>query len=214
MTLSTRAKEALKTALAMTASYGIALSMGWDNPYWAGFSVAFISLATSGQSLYKGAMRMLGTMMAGAVSLTIIGLSPQNRWLSMSLLSAWVGFCTYRVGGPKHPDFWSYSGYVCAVVTMAAGVDPVNAFNTAVLRSQETGLGILVYSLVTLFLWPISSRPAFESAAAELATTQQQLLKACLAWMAGRGDATSARQLRAREIQEQNQFNRLLESRR
>jgi hypothetical protein len=30
--LSTRAKEAIKTALAMTIAYGISLSMGWDKP--------------------------------------------------------------------------------------------------------------------------------------------------------------------------------------
>jgi len=46
MILTTRTKESIKTALAMTIAYGIALSMDWDNPYWAGFAVAFISLAT------------------------------------------------------------------------------------------------------------------------------------------------------------------------
>ena len=34
--LTPRAKEAIKTALAMTIAYGIALSMDWDRPYWAG----------------------------------------------------------------------------------------------------------------------------------------------------------------------------------
>ena len=105
MALSRKAKEAIKTALAMTLSYGIALSLGWDKPYWAGFSVAFVSLATSGQSLNKGAYRMLGTLMAGVVSLAIIALAPQNRWLFITLLSAWVGFCTYMTWGKRHPLF-------------------------------------------------------------------------------------------------------------
>jgi len=210
MALSRKAKEAIKTALAMTLSYGIALSLGWEKPYWAGFSVAFISLATSGQSLNKGAYRMLGTLMAGVVSLAIIALSPQNRWLFITLLSVWVGFCTYMTWGKRHPDFWAYSGYVCAVVSMAAGPDPVNAFHTAVLRSQETGLGILVYGLVAIFLWPMNSRPAFETAAAKLASIQHQLLHAGLEWMAGQGDPTTVQQLRAQEIQEQKQFDQLL----
>ena len=209
MSLSITAKESIKTALAMTLSYGIALSLGWDKPYWAGFSVAFISLATSGQSLNKGAYRMLGTLMAGLVSLAIIALSPQNRWLFITLLSAWVGFCTYMTWGKRHPVFWGYSGYVCAVVSMAAGPDPVNAFQTAVLRAQETGLGILVYSLVAMLVWPINSRPKFEAAAAKLASTQQQLLKTSLEWMAGKGDPTTVQQLRAREMQEQKQFVQL-----
>jgi uncharacterized membrane protein YccC len=45
MIISRKAKEAIKTALAMTIAYGIALSMNWDKPLWAGFAVAFVSLA-------------------------------------------------------------------------------------------------------------------------------------------------------------------------
>ena len=61
ISLSTRTKEAIKTGLAMTIAYGIALYMDWDRPYWAGFAVAMISLATVGRSLNKAALRMLGT---------------------------------------------------------------------------------------------------------------------------------------------------------
>ena len=44
ITLSTRTKEAIKTGLAMTIAYAIALSMDWDSPHWAGIAVAVISL--------------------------------------------------------------------------------------------------------------------------------------------------------------------------
>jgi len=53
MTLSIKAKESIKTALAMTIAYGIALSMDWGTPMWAGFSVAFVSLSTTGQSFTR-----------------------------------------------------------------------------------------------------------------------------------------------------------------
>ena len=62
ISLTTRSKEAIKTGLAMAITYGIALQAGWDKPFWAGFAVAMISLSTAGQSLNKGAMRMLGTL--------------------------------------------------------------------------------------------------------------------------------------------------------
>ena len=45
-----KAREPFKTALAIVISYGIALAMDWDNPYWAAFAVAFVSLSTAGQS--------------------------------------------------------------------------------------------------------------------------------------------------------------------
>ena len=77
--LSVRAKEAIKTALAMAIAYGIALSMDWDKPYWAGFAVAFVSLASIGQSMNKAALRMFGTLVAVVVSLTLIALFAQER---------------------------------------------------------------------------------------------------------------------------------------
>jgi len=61
MVLSDRFKYSFKVALAMVMAYGVALSMNWEKPLWAGFAVALISLATVGQSLNKGARRMLGT---------------------------------------------------------------------------------------------------------------------------------------------------------
>ena len=67
--LSVRTKESIKTALAMTIAYGIALAMDWDRPYWAGFAVAFCSLGSVGQSLNQAAMRMLGTLVAMVVAL-------------------------------------------------------------------------------------------------------------------------------------------------
>jgi transcriptional regulator GlxA family with amidase domain len=49
--LSDRFKASLKFALAMVITYAIALSMDWEKPVWAGLSVAFCSLATTGESI-------------------------------------------------------------------------------------------------------------------------------------------------------------------
>jgi len=210
--LSTRTKEAIKTALAMTIAYGIALSMDWEKPYWAGFAVAFISLATAGQSLNKGALRMLGTLVTTVVALIFIALFAQQRWLFMLFLSAYVGFCTYMMGGAKHKYFWHVCGFVCAVICMSAGPNAIKAFETAVLRVQETGLGILVYSLISIFIWPVTSRADFETAAVKLLATQKQLFRSYLDLMSGRREAGEAQALRAQETQEQIRFDQLLDA--
>jgi uncharacterized membrane protein YccC len=72
MRLSTRAKEAIKTGLAMAIAYAIALQMDWDRPYWAAFAVGMISLPAAGASLRKGVLRMSGTLVAGVAALTLI----------------------------------------------------------------------------------------------------------------------------------------------
>ncbi len=177
MSLDTRTKEAIKTALAMTIAYGIALSMDWDRPYWAGFAVAFISLSTVGQSLNKGALRMLGTLMAFVVSLTVIALFAQERWWFMVALSAWVGYCTYMNGGSKHQYFWYVAGFASVIICFDAGTTAADAFGTALLRAEETGLGILVYTLVTILVWPTSTRDELDKAASDLAATEHALYR-------------------------------------
>jgi uncharacterized membrane protein YccC len=152
--ISEKAKEAIKTALAMTIVYGIALYMEWDRPYWAGFAVAFISMATIQQSLSKGFMRMLGTLAAGIAALTLIALFPQQRWWFMGALSIYVGICTYMMTGKNIPYFYQVSAFVCVIICFDGGVNSLNAFETAIVRIQETGMGISAYVLISVFLWP------------------------------------------------------------
>ncbi len=210
MILNVRAKESIKTALAMTIAYGIALSMDWDRPYWAGFAVAFISLSTVGQSLNKGALRMLGTLVAFVVSLTLIALFAQERWWFMVALSAYFGFCTYMNGGSKHQYFWFVAGFATVIIAFDGGTNAENAFDTAVLRAQETGLGILVYTLVTILLWPANTRNELDAAVRQLAATQHDLYRRYRGLLDGRGTEEDTRALRMQEVQQFNRFSQAL----
>ena len=184
----------------------MALPCRWTGtePYWAGFAVAFVSLATIGQSLNKAAMRMLGTLVAVVVALTIIALFSQSRWLFMLLLSLWVGFCTYMMGGTST----SISGTSAASWRdhrMDAGPDSVNAFDIAILRAQETGLGILVYSLVAVLLWPSNSGKT-SSLPRQSGLDPAPALQAYSGTDAGQGAAEKAQALRGQEVQDQTRF--------
>jgi uncharacterized membrane protein YccC len=188
MVLSRKAKESLKTALAMTVTYGIALHMDWDQPHWAAFAVAFVSLANVGQSLNKAALRMVGTVVAMVVAMVFIATAAQDRWLFMTLVSLWLALCTYRMSGSRHQYFWNVCGFVAVVICMTAGPDSANAFHIAIIRFLQTGLGILVYSLVCIFIWPVSSGPDFRAASASWAKAQRTLFEACMAGFRGKAD--------------------------
>jgi uncharacterized membrane protein YccC len=199
MVLSHDIKESIKTALAMTIAYGIGLQMGWDRPYWAGFAVAFISLATAGQSFNKAALRMSGTVLAATAALTLIALFPQQRWLLILALTCWLGFCTYMMAGKKHQYFWFVSGFAALVIGIDGGLDASNAFTIATLRLQQTGLGILVYSLVAIFLWPNSSRVKLGETILGLVTVQHKLFDAVMQLALGAGDRANINSLSADE---------------
>ncbi len=212
MILSRKAKEAIKLALALTITYGIALMMDWDKPLWAGFAVVLVSLATVGQSFNKAAMRMFGTLVASVVALTIIAFFPQDRWLFMLSLSVWVGYCTYMLGGARHQYFWNVCGLVSIIVCMSGGPDSANAFRIAVLRTQETGLGILVYSLVALLLWPTRSRKDFDAAVANLAATQRRIFQGFMDQKSNKDSEGAMQEVQAQLLQLQTRFGQLLEA--
>ncbi|MDH3593324.1 MAG: FUSC family protein [Rhodospirillales bacterium] len=210
--LSTRAKEAIKTALAMAIAYGIALSMDWDRPYWAGFAVAMISLPTAGMSLNKGALRMLGTLVAGAAALTFIALFSQERWWFLVVISLYVGVCAYMMAGKKHKYFYQVCAFVCVIIAFDGGVNSENAFQTAVTRVQQTGMGILVYTLVAVFLWPQSSRAALDEACRKLSAAQRRLYETYRGLLAGQGAAEDSHPVRMQEVQLLTKLGQALEA--
>ena len=207
--LTTRTKESIKTALAMTIAYAIALQMDWDKPMWAGFAVAFVSLANVGQSLNKAALRMFGTVIAMVVAFTFIAITAQDRWPFMLLVSLWLALCTYRMAGARHQYFWNVCGFVSVIICMDAGPDSANAFHIAMLRFQQTGLGILVYSLVSIFIWPLSSGPDFHASARRWASTQRSLLNGYFGLFTGHDDSEQTQSLVADEHQASAGFGQL-----
>ncbi|CAB1084802.1 hypothetical protein D1AOALGA4SA_12311 [Olavius algarvensis Delta 1 endosymbiont] len=208
--ISIRTKEAIKTGLAMAISYGIAMHLGWDNPKWAGMAVAVISLSTAGQSLNKGAMRMLGTLVALVASLSFLALFSQDRWLFMIFVSLYVGFCTYMVAGKKRVYFWFVSAFVCLLIATSGGADPQNAFYTGLTRAQETGLGILVYALVSVLLWPQSSAGNLDAVSRKLFTVQLKLYRAYCGLITGERTGEKYKALKLQEIQLLGQFGQIL----
>jgi len=199
--LSTRTKEAIKTGLAMTIAYGIALQMDWDRPYWAAFAVAFISLPTAGQSLHKGALRMLGTLVAGVAALTLIALFPQERWWFMVFLSVYIGFCTYLMTGKKNQYFYQVMAFVCVIICFDGGANSQNAFETAMARIQQTGMGIMVYTLVSVFLWPRTTGGELNEASRQLLAVQRSLFRTYRALLTGKGSGVDSRSQKMQELQ-------------
>jgi len=212
MTLSTRTKEAIKTGLAMAIAYAIALQMDWDRPYWAAFAVGMISLPAAGASLRKGILRMSGTLVAGVAALTLIALFSQQRWWFMIVLSVYVGICTYMMMGRKNQYFYQVCAFVCVIICFDGAGDPVNSFQTAVTRVQETGMGIMVYSLIIAFLWPINTRAKLNETGLKLVTAQRGLINAYRLMMTGGGAGIDFQSKRVQTVQLLTQFEPLLDA--
>jgi hypothetical protein len=44
-------------------------------------------------------------VLAISFSFALMGMFPQDRWLFMAVLIAYVGFCTYMMGESRYPYF-------------------------------------------------------------------------------------------------------------
>ncbi len=161
--MSSRFLDAFKIALSISIVYGISLSMAWDNPHWAAFSVAFCSLATVGESLLKGLLRTFGTFAAVFVAIALLALFPQDRWIFTTCVSLWVAFCTWKMYANPNWYFWFCAGLGVPLLSMLSGGESLTAFQTVVLRAQQTILGTLVFSVVSSLLFPSNTRGAFEN---------------------------------------------------
>jgi len=211
--MSRKLKEAIKTGLAFTLTYYIALKVAWLNPNWAVITVAMIALPTAGQSIQKGFNRLVGTVPACLAAFFIMGVAPQNRWLFITLACAWIFFTTYMMlRSTSHGYMWNVMGFVCLIILLTGPSSSASLFQHAVFRTVETMLGIVVYTLVTVFLWPQTNAGAIRKAAGALVTTQADLFRAVRDATMGHGAKQQVQDLHAEEVQQLGQYAKALQA--
>jgi len=176
--LSPKAKEAIKVALAYCIVNFIALKLDWMNPYWAVFAVAQIALFPAGQSLRNGGLRVAGVILAMFACLFIYTLAPQDRWLFISLTAVWMMFTTYMMmKDEKHSYLWNVAGFAAVAMWAIVADTSVDVFNAALYRAVETIMGIVVYTLVTVFIWPASNASTLKKLSVGLTSTQAKIFQ-------------------------------------
>jgi uncharacterized membrane protein YccC len=113
--------------------------------------------------------------------------------------------------GKNQSYFWFLASFTCLIIIgVNSPPESQSAFQIAVLRTQETAMGALVYTLIAVFLWPRSSVGVFNQASCKLWATQTRLYHTYWDLMSGKGKAEDSRPLRLQEIQQLTQVGQLL----
>ena len=214
MSKSTKLKEAFKTALAFAAVFGIALQADWMNPYWAGWAVAVVALPTAGASIQKGLLRILGTIPGCSAALVIHALAVQDRWTFMLLACGWMFFTSYMmVRKERDSYFWVMAGYVCLMILLSDVDSSANMFESAVFRTVETVMGVVVYTLIAVFLWPQTNLGAIKKQSAELTGSLHEIYRSGRDTLLGCGEQTvSFQELQGKVVQQLAQFRQILQA--
>lgn len=157
--MSTRYQLPLKVALALTLAIVTALWLGWDRPYWAAFSVLVMAVTeTTGHSLKKGRHRIIGTVSGVLVAFVLAGHFAQEPSLMLLSYILYAAICVYQQTNPRNGYAWSISIMITTIVLVMGGLSGTQTFEVAILRIQETLLGVICFSVVFSLIWPASSR--------------------------------------------------------
>ena len=210
----TKLKEAIKTGLAFALVFGIAMRVDWMNPSWAGWAVAVIALATAGESIRKGVLRVVGTIPGCLAALTIQALAPQDRWTFILLSCGWVFLTVYlMLSRPKYSYVWTMACYVCLVIMLSDPDSSASMFQSAVFREVETVMGVVVYTLISVFLWPRTNLGAIKKSSSELAAGLNDIYRADRDTVLGRpASEANFPELQGKVVQQLAGFEQVLQA--
>ncbi|MEZ8888889.1 FUSC family protein [Vibrio sp. 10N.247.311.14] len=169
-------KDAIKVALSIVIAICLALWLGWEKPYWAAIAVAVMALNESfAHSINKGHNRLMGTLLGTGYAFFLIAMFSQDRFLFLTFLTVFLGTCIFMSSDEKYGYIFSIGFTVCSIVACLGGFDNQTTFHFAVLRLQETLLGVVVFSIVYRIVWPVNTELNFVQ---RFETSKQALLDA------------------------------------
>ncbi|WP_411185014.1 FUSC family protein [Photobacterium rosenbergii] len=156
----------------------IPMALGWTQPSTAATTVMLIaSTGSRRESLAKGTLRVLGTIAGGIIGLILVGFFAQDRLLYMLAVSLVIVVVFYiRSAYLNDPTLFMLTGVM--ILMMYNGGDPEGAFLYGLDRTFMTVFGVVVYTLVGVFLFPPKVEQNLRQLGDNLASAQKALFEA------------------------------------
>ena len=144
-------------AAAMLALF-LSFSLGLDRPFWAMMTVYITSQPLSGAVRSKAVFRLIGTVIGGLVTVLLVPMLVNAPVLLSLALALWVAGCQFVSLLDRTPRAYVFmlAGYTAALIGFPSVLHPEAIFDTAVLRVQEIGIGVLCAAIVHSVVWPRS----------------------------------------------------------
>lgn len=144
-------------AAAMLALF-ISFSLGLERPFWAMATVYITSQPLSGAVRSKAVFRLVGTVVGGLVTVLLVPTLVNAPVLLSIALALWVAGCQFVSLLDPTPRSYVFmlAGYTAALIGFPSVLHPEAIFDTAVLRVQEIGIGVLCAAMIHSVVWPRS----------------------------------------------------------
>lgn len=152
---ATKFTNALNASLSIVLVYMLSFWLGMDEEATtAATTVMIIATAENFKSsLQRGVYRVLGTLLGAVIGMLLIGFFPQERMLYLVILSLFVTFFMYLARAYQGDKTVFMLTLLTMMMVFKEGeIDEV--FLYGINRTVMTVFGILIYTAVTLYLFP------------------------------------------------------------
>lgn len=151
----------LKVLATVALTVLVALYFDLPRPYWALSTVVIVAQPLAGATRSKAFYRLCGTALGAIAGLVMVPTLVQTPELLTLALATWVGVCLYLSVLDRTPRSYvlMLSGYTAPFIAFPNVGNPDAIFDIAVNRVEEIWLGILVASLISTIVMPLSVAP-------------------------------------------------------
>jgi uncharacterized membrane protein YccC len=173
----------LKSFAAAVIAYYLSLRIGFSQPVWAVATVYLVSQPLAGQVLSKALFRMQGTALGGAAAVVFLPAFVNQPFVLSFVLALWLGLCVYVALIDRTPRSYVFqlAGYTASIIGFPSVMTPDSIFNTAVLRVQEIGLGIVTTALVHGVIFPRTLTSRLQQQIVAIVSSVEQVSRHALA---------------------------------
>jgi len=170
----------VQMAISVVVVLFLALLIRLEYPTWAVFTVLVLSMANYvGAVQEKAVLRLIGTIVGGILGFLATGALQQSPMLYLPLTFVVVAVSVAMFGQSRAPYAFFLVGMTYVVIASDSQTDPAKAWQFALLRIEEVGLGVVVSMVVQVVVFPRYAATAFRklvrASLAELAETLLQV---------------------------------------
>jgi len=152
--LSPKLKFTLGASLSVTLAFLFPLY--FDLPDTTSAAITIMVIATSGtlsNSIFKGLLRVVGTLLGAVIGMALISLFPQERFLYLGVLSVMVTMALYLARAYKgDKTIFLLTAMTMMIVFDGGMVEDI--FLYSINKILMTIIGIAIYTAVGIFLLP------------------------------------------------------------
>jgi uncharacterized membrane protein YccC len=154
-----RARESWKTVLsvllAVTMSF---LRFGLDDAYWAAFAAFMVLRASTGETMLRGLLRVVGTVAGALTGYGLASLTANRAELLLLAMMSIAFISTFQFAVSRYSYAWMFFGLTAELVLTLTLAAPQGVFLFVTVRVAEVAIGVtacVIASLIFELIWPV-----------------------------------------------------------